>query len=356
MWHLVMLAVGLATAVSGEALAQQQAQQPAAPAVPVTAFVNLSRASKDYQLGPGDVLEIRVVEHDELTETLRISNSGELSYPMVGLIRLAGMTVFDAENAIATCLREAKLLEQPDVLIFIAEYQAKPIYVSGAVVNPGQFVMAQELTVAEAILLAGGLAFNAADEGLVHRRRTTGGGADSAPTTAALAGATRPDVETIKVDLAPIKQGRFLESALPLKAGDVLVVPELRMRPFYVVGEVIDPRNFFYPPGRTLTVSQAISWAGGPTLTAKMSHGILVRFDEQGRRTERKVDYAAILRGKQEDFPIQPHDIIFVPGSRVKNFYQGFVDLTDDMAMGTSFRVARTYQLPDAPVRGPGQD
>ncbi|RPJ82315.1 MAG: hypothetical protein EHM13_09115 [Acidobacteria bacterium] len=337
MWRHLLAAVLLAAAATVPAMAQPQQVSAAAPAVPVSTFVNLSRVSNDYRIGSGDVLEIRVVEHEDLTQRLRVSNSGEISFPSLGLIQVALMTAFEVEDKVAATLREKDLIKNADVLVFVTEYRAKPLYVSGAVVQPGEFVMSQELTVSEAILLAGGLMFNAADGALVHRR------------AAGPSGSSAGSVEVIPVDLKPIKEGRFLQDSLRLQAGDVVVVPELQMNPFYVVGDVIDPRNFFYVPGTVLTASRAISWAGGPLQTAKMSKGMLVRYDQAGRRTEQKVDYGAILRGEQDDFPIQPHDIIFIPGSRAKTLAIGMLQLTDSMAMSAAFRIGRTYQMPDAP-------
>ena len=327
---------------SGEASSTVAAPATAAPQTPGSpAFVNLSGFSNDYQVGAGDVLDIQVLGHPEMAHGLRVSNSGEISFPMLGLIPVGDLTIFDIEAAIASRLQQKQLMQQPEVMVTVREYHAKPIYVSGAVVNPGEFIMSEELTVADAILLAGGLQFNAADEGLVHRR------VPAASETATLS--TSGGIEVIKVNLTPLKEGRFLEDALPLRRGDVVIVPEQYMNAFYVVGEVTDPRNFFYQPTRTLMASQAISWAGGPTRTAKMSDGMLVRYDEQGKREELKVDYAAILKGNQPDFAVRPNDIIFIPGSRVKTIGHGLLLLTDTMVMSTSFRVARSYQMPDAP-------
>lgn len=347
MWRNVLVTVAALMIMSPGARGQQPSA-PVAPAGPTTAFVNLSRVSNDYQVGAGDLLAIQVIGNADLTQELRISNSGEISFPMLGLIQVADLTTFEVEDAIASRLREKGLIKDPDVLVFVREYQAKPVYVSGAVVTPGEFVMSQELTASEAVLLAGGLQFNAADEGVIHRRSS---GARTGPLPVPESSAGAPDVEVIEFDLRPIKEGRFLENALSLRAGDVIIIPEMRMQPFYVVGELIEPRNFFYPPTKVLTASQAISWAGGPLPTAKMSKGILVRYDENGQRIERKVDYAAILKGKQPDFPIQPNDIIFIPGSRAKTLAHGMLGLADTMTMSAAFRIGRTYQLPDPPPR-----
>ena len=354
MKHRTVIAALFVALSAAGGRAQNAAVQPAGPQTTAQptfepTFVNLSGFSNDYQVGPGDLLEIQVVGQDSLRQTLRVSNSGDISFPMLGLVKVVDLTSFEIEGAIAARLRDRGLLQQPEVLVYVREYQAKPIYVSGAVTNPGEFIMSQELTVSDAILLAGGLQFNAASEGYLHRRVSAEGESWPVDAIAGNASVAKPGVEIITVDLQPLKEGRFLEAALPLRRGDVLIVPQQQLNPFFVAGEVITPRNFFYSPKQTIMASQAISSAGGPTPTAKLSEGMLVRYDDHGKRTELKVDYGAILRGKQPDFPIQPNDLIFIPGSKVRTIAQGMLLLTDTMVMTTSFRVARTYQMPDAP-------
>jgi polysaccharide biosynthesis/export protein len=360
MLRSLFLAIVLLFGVGFSAAAQvNQLDEPrqvilqAAPAGP-PAVQNLWGFSTDYEVGPGDLIEIQVVGHEDLHQRLRVSYTGEVSVPMLGLVAVLDKTAFEIEEEIARLLREKALVRQPEVLVFVQEYHAKPIYVMGAVTTPGELIMSQALTTNDAILLSGGLAFNAGDEGLLYRRGSSPETANISPASlAANPGAARPGVEVVKVDLRPLKSGRFQDSAISLRRGDVLVVPNLVLKQFFVAGEVLAPRNYMYAPGKTLMATQAISWAGGPTRTAKMSQGMLVRFDEQGRRTELKVDWAAIMNGKQQDFPIQPNDIIFVPGSAVKTIAQGMLLLTDTMVMTTSFRIARTYQMPDAPEMAP---
>jgi polysaccharide export outer membrane protein len=326
------------------AQAPAAATTPAAPAGVAPALLDLVGVSNDYQVGPGDLLEIQVVTQSDLTQTLRVSSSGEISYPTLGMIAVGGLTVFEIETAIAARLREKGFLKEPDVLVSVREYQAKVIYVSGSVLNPGQFIMSQDLTVAHAILLAGGLQYNAADDALLHRRAPAP--ANGSPGTTQ---SGEPQTgEPLRIDLRPLKEGRFYELSMPMKNGDVLVIPDVTQHAYYVVGEVYEPRNYFYQPGQTVTASQAISVAGGPMPTAKLSNGMLVRFDSAGRRTETKVDFSGILRGNQDDFVIQENDVLFIPGSKVKTITSGLLSMTDQMVMSTAFRIGRTYQLPGA--------
>jgi polysaccharide export outer membrane protein len=308
------------------------------------AFSGSSELSDDYQLGPGDLIEVQVVGHDDMTQSVRVSNSGEISLSRIGLLKVADLTSFDVESLVASKIREKELIREPDVLVFIREYQSKPIYVSGAVVTAGEFVMSRELTVADAILLAGGLRFNAGDEAYLHRRVSLDAKSIPVADIASQPSLARAGDQVIKINLRPLKEGRFFEVEVPMKKGDVLVVPQRQMNSFFVVGDVIDPHNFVYPPGTTLMVSQAISWAQGPTPTAKMSEGMLVRYDSAGNRQESKVDYAAILSGRQPDFAIQPNDIIFIPGSVAKTISHGLVQATGVMIMQQSFRYGRQIE------------
>lgn len=68
-------------------------------------------------------------------------------------------------------------------------------------------------------------------------------------------------------------------------------------------------------------MNQAIAKAGGPLKTAKMSKGMLIRYDKDGKRTTKPVDFTAILRGKQEDFEVSHGDILFIPSSSAKGLY-----------------------------------
>ena len=259
------------------------------------------------------------------------------------------MTTFEIEDLLASRFKELGLVKQPEVLVDVTEFRAKPVTVMGAVAVPGEFVMSSTLTVVDAILLAGGLRFNAADEAVLHRRVSD----DAIWSPAAMAarpGEPTPGVEVIRVDLRAVKEGQYPTTTPALRRGDVIVVPEQEVAMFFVVGDVYEPRNYFSAPQQTITVSQAISMASGPMLTAKMSQGRLIRY-ENGQRVEKKVDYAAILDGREPDFPIRPNDIIFIPGSKIKTVAQGMLMVTGTAMMSAAFRIGRTYQLPDAPDR-----
>ena len=199
----------------------------------------------------------------------------------------------------------------------------KSISLIGEVDYPGVFIMSEPLTLRDAILLAGGLKYSSARYGYLHRR-VTEGEAEQDPNPVDQTNimdkpeTPLPGTKIIKIDLQPMKNGHIPEPNLLMEAGDVLFIPRRAIQNFYVIGDVIKPGAYEIPSGQTVLASHAISCAGGPTKTARMSKGILIRRDQKGELTEKKVDYGAILKGEQEDFEVFPDDIIFIPGAQPK--------------------------------------
>ena len=138
--------------------------------------------------------------------------------------------------------------------------------------------------------------------------------------------------EAVAIDIRGLAEGKRPDLNFRLQGGDVLYVPFNRPKYFYVTGELNSTGSFELPPSRQILVSQALSFAGGPTRTAKMSKGILVRYDQAGARQEVAVDFDAILRGKKPDFPVMPNDIIFIPGSNIKALGYGLLGIIPSMA------------------------
>ena len=115
-------------------------------------------------------MKIDVIGSAFLGQTYKISNSGKISVPLLGTIQAEGLTAEELESEIGKQLKEEQLLKSPEVLVYIDSYEAKPIYVVGEVDYPGEYVMSQQLTLMDAIFLAGGLDFTASRFGYLHRR------------------------------------------------------------------------------------------------------------------------------------------------------------------------------------------
>lgn len=287
-------------------------------------LARLPGLSPDYRLGPGDEIEVVAPPLWEVGQAFKISSQGEIVLPFAGTFHAADLTTTDLESQIAQRLRDGDLVREPDVIVHITQFKAKSVHVVGEVDNPGQYVLSQDFTVSEMILLAGGLDITAADYGYLHRKTQP-----SAPDTPAEGLVSSPTVpepgrEVIRIDLRPLKTGGVIDPELRVRPGDVLVVPSREVRMFYVIGDVVRPGGYELPQSGTLSVSQAISNAGGPMPTAKMSQGLLLRY-EGGKRGEVKVDYAAILDGRQTDFVVRPDDVVFIPDSAGKILGYGLI-------------------------------
>jgi len=296
-------------------------------------FNRMPGLSPDYRIGPGDELELTIIGMFSAPQTLRVNELGEITIPLVGAVAVAGRTAEQLESEVANTLKEKGLIADPEVLVYISQYEAKTIYVVGEVDRPGEYSVSFEMTLMDLIFLAGGIDFTAARYGYLHRR--AGAGPPAWRPVYVQADATqimrRPDVAqpgeaVTEIDLQPMKEGGVLARNIVLRDGDVFYVPRRKIDIVYVIGDVLGPGAFELPEGKRMTAAQAISLAGGPAKTAKMSKGMLVRYEADGRRREFAVDFAAILKGKQADMDVRPNDVIFVPGSSGKTVAYGLLN------------------------------
>jgi polysaccharide export outer membrane protein len=312
----------------------------------------------DYELGPGDVISISVSGVRQFEQSVRISNSGRVRVPYVGVMFVAGMTPVQAEQEIARQIRDHELVTEPIVRVQVVEYHARPTFVVGAVTTPGQFIITGEMYVLDLISKSGGLTVAAGDKAFLYRRMPrqrpqTGArlvgvaempekppsvpavtpilasatGAEPNPPAAPPADPGQPKPEIIELNLTQLRSGEHPEMNLRLEGGDVLYVPRRKLNNIYIIGDVSNPGAYDMPPRARYTAAQAIILTGGPLKTAKMSKAFLMRYDENGVRQALPVNFKDILEGKQPDIPVRPDDIIFVPNSTAKTIGIGILDM-----------------------------
>ena len=109
----------------------------------------------NYRLGTGDSVSIKVYQEEDLSIQTRISDTGSISYPLLGTIQAVGLTVQQLEDKITQGLKGDYLIN-PRVNVSIAEY--RQFYVNGEVNGPGAYSFVPGLTVRKAISIAGGFA------------------------------------------------------------------------------------------------------------------------------------------------------------------------------------------------------
>jgi protein involved in polysaccharide export with SLBB domain len=114
-------------------------------------------------LGPGDVFEVKVYDEKDLSGIYRVSSAGSISFPLIGKVQVEGMTSTDAADLIQGRLGE-KYLRNPQVSLFIKEYNSKKISVFGQVNKPGTFKYEDNMSVTQAVSMAGGFTKMAAKD------------------------------------------------------------------------------------------------------------------------------------------------------------------------------------------------
>ena len=124
-------------------------------------------------LGSGDVFEIRVYNEKELSGAYRVSPEGTIDFPLVGSIRVVGLT----PNQIAASVREELMsgfIRSPHVTVYVREYNSKKVFVLGQVHKPGTFAFQENMSVVQVITMAGGFTDKALKNGTIITRNING--------------------------------------------------------------------------------------------------------------------------------------------------------------------------------------
>ena len=290
-------------------------------------------ATVKYEVGPGDVLTISVVGVGDLDHVSRVSNSGKIHFPHLGVISVDSMTLIEIAKMIEDDLREREIVRDPTVNVEVNQARSRPVYILGEVLMPGQFVINERMFVLDLLTLAGGRNDVASGVGYLYRRRKDqSAGIDAAAESGAKMVESTMD-EAIPIYFDKLFEGTEEVGNVELVAGDVLYVPERRQEFFYVVGDVFSPGQQEIPVGERVSATRALGMANGPTKTAKLRKGVLAWKTEDGSFEHRDVDLRAILQGDDEDFTLRPGDILFVPGSAAKSLAMGMLNAVPGFAL-----------------------
>lgn len=162
-------------------------------------------ARGNESLGPGDVLEIRVADREELTGEYQVGEDGMIRFPWIGTVEVEGKLQRVIAEDIETRLADG-WLNQPQVAVRIIDRQNREVSVLGQVKEPGSYAFKERLTLVQAISLAGGMNPLAMPKKVKLIRETDAGR------------------ETFEIDVtAIIERG---SPDLPLEPGDIVFVPE----------------------------------------------------------------------------------------------------------------------------------
>jgi polysaccharide export outer membrane protein len=228
----------------------------------------------DYLLGAGDAIRILVFQNPDLTLETRVTESGTISYPLIGTVQVGGLGIGAAEQKIAKALKEGGFVQQPQVNIVLVQIRGNQVSVLGQVNRPGRFPLETFNTrISEMLATAGGIAPTGAD-------------------IVILVGNRNGKPLRKEVDVAGLYLGNRLDDDIAVAGGDTLYVH--RAPAFYIYGEVQRPGS--YRVERGMTVRQALAQGGGPTVRGTENRLRLHRRGADGRVAELSAELdAAIL-------------------------------------------------------------
>jgi polysaccharide export outer membrane protein len=237
-------------------------------------------APGDYRLGAGDLLKIAVFDHDEFSVDARISQTGNITFPLVGQVPVAGLSTRDAELLLARHLIDGGFVKQPQISVLVSEYQSQKVSVMGQVAKPGQYPLDASKKVIDVLALAGGVLNDTAADDVTL---------------------VRADSSRVLIDLQKLFDGDPAVN-LGVQDGDTVFVAHAPQ--FFIYGQVQHPGQ--YRLGRNTTISQAISIGGGLTPRGTQRGAIVKRVDASGK--ERKYPVS-------DEDALQPNDVLLIKAS-----------------------------------------
>lgn len=235
----------------------------------------------DYALAPGDSIRVQVFQSPDLTLETRISETGTISYPLIGLVRLGGLNVGAAEKRIADALKSGGFVQDPQVTVLLIQARGSQVSVLGHVNRPGRFVL------------------ESANTRLSDMLANAGGATPSGDDVAIVIGSRGGKPLRKLIDVPSLFLQEQSADDILLQGGDAIYVH--RAPTFYIYGEANRPGSFRIE--RAMTVMQALAIAGGPTVRGSQHRLILHRRQADGS--------VQALRPSLNE-AVLPNDVIYV--------------------------------------------
>jgi polysaccharide export outer membrane protein len=244
--------------------------------------VHAQETKGEYRLGAGDSIRIAVFQNPDLTLETRVSEVGTITYPLIGVVKIGGMTVAAASQSIAKALREGNFIKQPQVSILPLTIRYPQVSVLGQVNRPGRFALETfNMRLSEVLAMAGGIAPTGADLAILTGER------DGKP--------IRREIDIAALFL----EGGLQQFDVPIVGNDVIYVSRQPM--YYIYGEVQKPGS--YRVERGMTIRQALAQGGGLT----------PRGTERGLRLHRRAGNSEVqVSTPKLDELLQPDDVLHV--------------------------------------------
>lgn len=260
----------------------------------------------------GDLIDVSVYGVPDYKVKARIAGNGQADLPLIGFVDLNGLTIEQAQQAIADKLKAGGMILAPDVTIAVEDSLVDAVNVTGEVGAPRLVPAFAPMNLIDVLTAAGGLKPTASHSISILRKGV-------------------PQPLLVVVNSNPAEAAR---QNVPIYPGDTVIVP--RTGVVYVVGAVRSQRDFPLPPNTPLTLMQAVSLAGGANYEAQKSDTRIIR-TIGATRQEIPVDLAKVMKGTASDPILQNDDIILIPTNEMKAAIRGG---------GLGFIIGLLYLLP----------
>ncbi len=324
--------------------AMVQAQEPVQSQAPIQTSGQSSSVDnqgiRNYLLGPGDVIDVRVFGQPDLNALAEVDSDGNIS--SLPFLEVAIPAKCRSEKQVQKDIATAygKYINKPQISVRITERKSRqPATVFGAVRQPTRIQMQRKVRLNELMAASGGFTDRAA--GTIQILHTEplmcpgpGEERDAAPVNG-----TQIPLEVVKI--SELRAGK-LDANPVIRPGDYILVTEAE--PVYITGSVISPQGVFMR--EQLTLGRALAMVGGARKEAKTSDIRIYRQKPGSPEQETiVVDYSAIKKNQKPDILLQAYDIIEVPeagmfsSSRIGTTLLGAVTGAFNSAVATSGQI-----------------
>lgn len=273
----------------------------------------LNPPSRDYVVGPGDQLDIEVIDDPTSRTTVTVGPDGRIYFYLMPGLDVWGMTLPQIRERLEAGMQEYFRESRP-ISVSLRAAESERVWILGRVNAPGVYPATGSLTLLEAIALAGGPASASPGAAFSGAFGLDIGGASDESADLRRAFVMR-DGQRLPVDLERLLVRGDLSQNIRLRGGDFIYLPSTAGSEISVLGAVYTGRNLPYT--RNMTLVQVIAAAGG-TLEDAHLNGVAIVRGSLANPEIAIIDYKDILVGNRPDVQLEPRDIVYVPYSPMR--------------------------------------
>ena len=256
-------------------------------------------ATLDYQVGIGDVLSVNVYARPDLSTGVtstgttsvkgsRVDGNGNIQLPLIGTVSAAGQSVSAIRDKVEAALRT--YVQDPSVVVEVAEYHSKPIYLMGQFRTPGVYYLDRPMTFLQGITLGNGFDATANLRGVRLLR----------------------DRKIAPIDVYSLILDGHIEQNVWLRPGDTVFLPDNRNQNVFVFGAVNKPGPILMPQGH-LNILEALAAADPRPVGLNLKDVRIIRSLTTTSGELLVVDVEKIRRGETLTLQLQEGDVVYVP-------------------------------------------